>query len=143
MTCPWSGSDPVADAQRGDHKARLPLSKRAMWCRMKKSSRKELGNWRGSAEPAVLATRICRKTFANPMGLYGSQSNIQLLNEEDRGPELTRETACHETAPLSSFPPHVLMLFVEHHFAGTSTGKKRAAFFFLPWVAGSVFETLE
>lgn len=109
MTCPWSGSDPVADAQRGDHKARLPLSKRAMWCRMKKSSRKELGNWRGSAEPAVLATRICRKTFANPMGLYGSQSNIQLLNEEDRGPELTERDGLPRDGTAVLFPsprPH-------------------------------------
>lgn len=42
-----------------------------------------------------------------------------------------RETACHETALLSSFPPHVLILFVKHQCAATSRGKKRAAPFSL------------
>lgn len=40
-----------------------------------------------------------------------------------------RELACHKMAPLSSFPLYVPIVFNKHQFAGTSTGKKRAAFF--------------
>lgn len=79
-------ADAGLPAQRGDHKPRLPLSKRAPCCGMK-IGRNALRNWCGSAEPAVWPQGSA--TSANQMVLYGRQSNIQLLNEDDVGLELT------------------------------------------------------
>lgn len=94
MTCPWPVSDPVADTglstHCGDHKPRLSLSRTAACCRMKKSGRKGLGNRCGSAKPAVWPQGSDRS--ADQMVLYGSQSNIQLLNEEDLGLQLAERS---------------------------------------------------
>lgn len=93
--------------------------------------------WAGS-----LATRICHETSANQMGLYGSQSNIQLLNEEDLGSELTERDGLpwDGTAVLSPSPrPHT---FCQASICRYQQRKEKGSIFF-PWVAGSVFETLE
>lgn len=78
-------------------------------CRMKKSSSKVLENSSGSGE---LADRQWGSdTFANQMGLHGSQSDIQLLNEEELGPELVDNNSLSQDSTALLFPSPCPLVF--------------------------------